>query len=353
MGKLKCVDFFCGGGGMSQGLSDAGIKVLGALDNDPDCRETYEANHPGSVFIDEDVSKMSPEALGKKLEIQKNMDDMIFVGCSPCQYWSIINGSADATRKSVSRKSRNLLKYFREFVKYYRPGFVMVENVRAIIRHEKDSGLESLKKLLKSEGYEMDDDVIAARDFGVPQTRRRYVLLASRVGDIKLPEKTGKTATVRQAIHKLPKIKAGKSSSDSDDVLHRAAALSETNIKRLQLTKEGGTRASWSRNDKLLIDAYRGKPVNFFHENYGRMSWDKPAPTITTRFYSISCGRFAHPQQNRAISLREGALLQTFPKKYKFKTKTYQATAKLIGNAVPPKLAEHLGKALVSAAKNG
>ena len=352
MGALKCIDFFCGGGGMSQGLSRAGIKVLGALDNDPDCRETYEANHPGSVFIDEDVRKMSPEVLGKKLKIRKNMDDMIFVGCSPCQYWSVINGSAGATRKSGAHKSRNLLKYFHKFVEYYRPGFVLVENVRTIIGHEKDSGLRSLKKLLKKEGYEMDDDVIAACDFGVPQTRQRYVLLASRVGDIKLPKKTGKTATVRQAIHKLSKIKAGEGHSKGD-VLHRAAALSKTNIKRLQLTKEGEARTNWSRYDKLLIDAYRGKPVNFYRENYGRMSWDKPAPTITTRFYSISCGRFAHPQQNRAISLREGARLQTFLKTYKFKTKTYQATAKLIGNAVPPKLAKYLGKALVSAAKNG
>lgn len=352
--NLKCVDFFCGGGGMSLGLSQAGIRVLGALDNDPDCRATYEANHPNSKFIQKDITKMKSAALGDELPIKPNQDDLVFVGCSPCQYWSIINGKASLERKIKSYPSRNLLGHFLRFVKYYRPGYVLVENVRGIVnaKNVKESGLSALLNFFDNNGYKYDDDILEACRYGVPQTRKRYVLIASRVDDsIELPKAENNIAVVKDKIFDLPKIHAGESPPPGDD-LHRSSYLYEKNIKRLRLTPEGGRREHWAIKE-LLIPAYENKPLSFFRENYGRMSWNKPAPTITTKFFSLGCGRFGHPKQDRAISLREGALLQTFPKKYKFKTKSVAATARLIGNAVPPELARRLGKALMKAKPNG
>ncbi len=347
--KLKCVDFFCGGGGMSQGLSRAGIRILGALDNDPDCRETYEANHLTARFIEDDITKMTLDTLSEKFGIKKNDDKLIFVGCSPCQYWSVITGRTDSERKNKSHASRNLLGYFRHFVEYYRPGYVLVENVKGIKRNPEDSGLNALLGFFDSTGYHYKSGILEACWFGVPQTRSRYVLIASRVAQVSLPEKKKKRAIVMDAIGGLPTIKAG-GKPPHNDLLHRSSSLSDKNIARLKLTPAGGHREHWA-NKELLIPAYKDKPVSFFRENYGRMAWDKPAPTITTKFFAIGCGKFGHPKQNRAISLREGALLQTFPKRYKFKTKSIGATAKLIGNAVPPKLAFHIGKSLVEAAK--
>jgi len=225
----------------------------------------------------------------------------------------------------------------------------MIENVRGIQRHREDSGLDALVEFLNKNGYYTPDEkVMTACYYGVPQSRQRYVLIATRVGSgLKIPEGSKKTATVRQHIGKLPMISAGEE-APAKLPLHRSPWLSDKNIERLRMTPEGGERKHWA-NKKLLIPAYKDKPVSFFRENYGRMSWDKPAPTITTKFFAIGSGRFGHPdtKQHRAISLLEGALLQTFPKSYKFKTTATTTTARLIGNAVPPQLAKRLGKALV------
>ena len=330
---------------MSCGMKRAGIEIVAAIDNDPICQETYEANHPGTEFILDDITKMSEDSLSKLAGIKKEDDNLLFIGCSPCQYWSVITGNEKSAKKDKAHKTRNLLRDFLRFVRHYRPGFVLIENVRGVKRNPQESGLSDLREFLEQNEYSFKEEILSASDYGVPQTRRRYVLLASRVvRNIKPPKSKGKTTTVYDIIGngKLPKINAGE--TDKKDPLHRAPKLSDKNIARLKMLKAGGTRGKWAENDDLLIDAYRDKPVSFFHENYGRMFWDKPGPTITTRFFSISCGRFAHPEQNRAISLREGAMMQTFPKRYKFKTKTYQKTATLIGNAVPPKLAYHIGK---------
>lgn len=153
----------------------------------------------------------------------------------------------------------------------------------------------------------------------------------------------------RSRAKRLPSIKAGECAPR--DRLHKSPNLSATNLARLKLTPQGGDRKHWHRRDDLQIDAYRGKSPEFFRENYGRMAWDKPAPTITTKFFALGCGRFGHPVENRAISLREGAMLQTFPKDYKFATSTFKDTARIIGNAVPPMFARHIGGAIVKAAR--
>lgn len=351
---LRAVDFFCGGGGMSSGLMRSGIEVVAALDNDAQCQETYTANHPHVNFLLEDVTELSEKKFSNQTGIQKNDDRMIFIGCSPCQFWSVITGKSEvrSERKKTSSQSRNLLHDFLRFVKYYKPGFVIIENVRGIERNQRESGLLNLLKFLERNNYSVDSSILSCADFGVPQTRRRFILVASRVvSKIHLPEASGrrKSPTVRSAIGKLSKIKAGE--SDKGDALHRSPSLSDTNIARLQVTPEGGLRSGWMNKSKLMIEAYRDKPLAFFRENYGRMSWDAPAPTITTKFYALGSGRFGHPEQNRALSLREGALLQTFPKSYKFKTNGFHPTARIIGNAVPPKLACELGKSIIKQAK--
>lgn len=346
---LKAVDFFCGGGGMSLGMRHAGIQVVAGIDNDPACRETYEANHSGSRFIEADITRCDVERLGRKCGIRRNDDRLVFIGCSPCQYWSIITGQKGSERKKTAHGSRNLLCDFRRFVEHYRPGFVVVENVRGIKIHRQASGLDDLLNFFVCTGYKFRYDVLSTNRFGVPQTRRRFILVASRVlGEISLPKPGKNTPTVRDRIgnkKRFPAIKAGE--CDSLDCLHKSQALSDTNLQRLKLTPEGGLREHWHRRNDLQIDAYRGKPAEFFRENYGRMAWNKPAPTITTRFYSIGCGRFGHPEENRAISLREGAALQTFPKNYHFATTDFATTGRLIGNAVPPAFARRIGASLV------
>ena len=348
--SLKAIDFFCGGGGMSLGMRQAGIDVVAGIDNDPVCRETYEANHPDSLFISADITNYGVKRLSNECGIGRCDDEMIFIGCSPCQYWSVITGRKGSERKRAARGGRNLLHDFLRFVEYYRPGFVVMENVRGIERHPKESGLQRLIDFFDDSGYRYCHHVLPTNQFGVPQTRNRFILIASRVLDSVSPPKAGKTRpTVFDSIGNkrgLPKIRAGE--CDSRDKLHKSSGLSKTNIKRLKLTPEGGLRKHWHRRDDLQIDAYRGKSAEFFRENYGRMAWDKPAPTITTKFFAIGCGRFGHPEENRAISLREGAILQTFPKSYKFKTSDFSSTGRLIGNAVPPKFAKHIGRSVIA-----
>ena len=349
--KLRAVDFFCGGGGMSLGMGGAGIEIVAGIDNDPGCRETYKANHPDSRFIQADITELPIEELGEQTGISKDDDNLIFIGCSPCQHWSIITGHGDSERKKASRNSRNLLRDFHRFVDHYRPGFVVIENVRGIERNSADSGLAELRSFFDDNGYRHQSGALSVNDFGVPQTRRRFILVASRVlgSSISLPQKTGDDRpTVANAIggkNSRRPIKAGE--CDPNDDLHKSPALSDTNIERLKLTKEGCDRASWHHRDDLQINAYRDRSIDFFRENYGRMAWDKPAPTITTRFTSISCGRFAHPKEHRAISLREGALLQTFPETYRFMTSSFVKTARIIGNAVPPKFAQAIGASIL------
>jgi len=350
---LRAVDFFCGGGGMSHGLRNAGIDVVAGIDNDPGCRETYEANHRDSSFVMADIKRYPVAQLQKDIGIRQDDDTMIFVGCSPCQYWSVITGRGYSDRKKSAHGGRNLLRDFLRFVKHYRPGFVVVENVRGIEKHAKESGLGKMLRFFDNSGYRYAHKVLSTNNFGVPQSRRRFILIASRVADVELPVPGKARPTVFSAIgpHKrLPSIKAGECAPPGDH-LHKSPNLSATNLARLKLTPQGGNRNHWHQHDDLQIDAYRGKSPEFFRENYGRMAWCKPAPTITTKFFALGCGRFGHPVENRAISLREGAMLQTFPKRYKFTTSTFQATARIIGNAVPPMLAHRIGGAIVKAAR--
>lgn len=342
--KIKAVDFFCSGGGMTCGLKQAGIDVIAGIDNDFSCKDTYEKNNPGSKFIFADVFKLKEEELTKKLKLKKNDNNMVLIGCSPCQFWSIIR-----TDKTKSKKSRNLLIEFQRFVDYFNPGYVLVENVPGILGKKDKSGLDKFVLNLENKGYKVHYEIINMSDYGIPQSRKRFSLIATRVtkNKLSLTKKNIQKPTVKDFIgtnHGFYPIKAGY--KDDSTFNHSVAGLTQKNINRLKKTpKNGGSWLDWAQDKNLKRKSYRGQG---FKDNYGRMSWNKPAPTITTKFFSISNGRFAHPEENRAISLREGATLQTFPKNYVFHANSVADVARMIGNAVPPLFAKQLGKVILN-----
>ncbi|MCX2582732.1 DNA cytosine methyltransferase [Pedobacter sp. MR22-3] len=349
--QIKAVDFFCGGGGMSYGMQMAGVKVIAGIDFEQSCKETFEANITGAKFLQEDVFDLTVEKLETELNLQRDDNNLILIGCSPCQYWSIIN-----TDKEKSKKSKNLLKEFRKFVEYFNPGYVVVENVPGVLRNKRKSGLSGFITWLKKNSFSVHFDNHDISEYGVPQSRRRFTLLANRITKEKIaPVKAlGKKLLVKDVIGEangFPKIPAGH--KDKTGFMHTVAGLKEINIQRLEQTaKNGGSRISYADNELLAPKCHKNDKVNF-KDTYGRISWDKLSPTITTKFFSISNGRFAHPEENRAISLREGAILQSFPKSYVFKTTTIGNTARIIGNAVPPRYAQAIAEAIIQNHQNG
>jgi DNA (cytosine-5)-methyltransferase 1 len=341
--KLRAIDFFCGAGGMTYGFRKAGIDVLGGIDNDGTAKETYEQNNPGSRFVLGDITKLSEAEIKKTFGISKYDKNLVFVGCSPCQYWSKIR-----TDRARSKKTKSLLLDVARFVQHFLPGYVVIENVPGLCTN-RASVLPVFEELLSKLGYKSSSAIINACDFGVPQSRKRFVLIASRVGNIALPTKTvDRPVTVADVLgvrNGFANVSDGH--EDTTPFLHTTARLSELNRKRMAKTlADGGTRKAWQNDSKLLINAYRGKR-DIFQDVYGRMHWDKPAPTITTRFNSFSNGRFGHPEENRAISIREGATLQSFPHEYRFIERCLGTLTRHIGNAVPPKLAEEIGNVIV------
>jgi len=327
---------------MSYGLQLAGIRVLGGVDSDEACQQTYEANVRGAAFVRAGVETLGPSSLARRVGISVDDDALLFVGCTPCQFWSKIR-----TAKDKAVKTAFLLKSFARFVRHFRPGFVVVENVPGLLVNKSQSPLPSFVSVLQRCGYACAEGVVNANRYGVPQNRMRYVLLASRlVSTIELPPgDTDHGPVVRSVIgaeHGFKRLSAGQ--QDPDDNLHVAARLSDRNLMRIRITPHsGGTRLSWSDNPLLQIPAYEGRD-QVFRDVYGRMWWDRPAPTITTRFNSLSNGRFGHPDEDRAISLREGAALQTFPRTFVFQGPDQATIARQIGNAVPPELARRIGE---------
>lgn len=340
---LAAVDFFCSAGGVTCGLRQAGINVLGGIDIDASCKETYERNNKAK-FLTADVSNLDKKLVEKFFKIKTNDDNLIFVGCSPCQYYSNIK-----TDKTKSETSRLLLEDFQDFVDYFKPGFVFIENVPGLDK-KNDSPIGRFKCFLTSVGYKFEDGILNAKHFGVPQNRRRYMLLATRNGQaVKLPTPSKEVIkTVRDAIGDYDLFKPiAAGFKDSTYFVHSAAELSKLNFERiLQTKKDGGDRRSWP--ERLKLQCYKHHEGHY--DVYGRMHWKKPSPTITTRFVSYSNGRYGHPEQDRAISLREGATLQSFPLEYTFLSQNQGTIAKMIGNAVPPRMAKVIGEEILKIA---
>jgi DNA (cytosine-5)-methyltransferase 1 len=342
--QLKAIDFFCGCGGMSYGFQKAGVRVLAGIDIADDCRATYESNNPYSKFIHTDIKKLDFSSLEKQIDIHQHDDALIFIGCSPCQYWTKIQ-----TNKRKSEDSKNLLIDFQRFIGYYFPGFVVIENVPGLLS-QKQSPLKHFLSFLKKNNYSFKYEIMNASHYGVPQSRKRFLLIASRViTEVRFPECQSDTIpTVRDFIgldKDFPILEAGH--RDLSTSLHTTARLSPQNLQRIQATPpNGGTRLVYVNKKKLAIPSqYKNKKM--FSDTYGRMSWDKPAPTITTKFISLSNGRFGHPEQNRALSLREGATLQTFERTYQFFGTSIRSLARQIGNAVPPLLSQQIASAII------
>lgn len=348
---LRAVDFFCGAGGLSYGFTRAGIQVLAGIDNSADCKKTYEANVLGAKFIKHNICSLGAKDLERRLGIEPDDPNLIFAGCSPCQFWSKIR-----TNKEKALQTAFLLKQFKRFINYFRPGYVVVENVPGLYRRKSESILGEFVNFLEKSGYQWKDGLVNANNYGVPQNRIRYLLIATRgPGEVSLPEPDRESKpTVSDFIGLangfLP-ISAGH--RDSSRFMHTAAILSEANLKRIAMTPvSGGSRAAWRGIQDLQIPAYKGKD-RIFSDVYGRMYWDRPAPTITTRFNSLSNGRFGHPEENRAISIREGATLQTFPSAYSFFGPSNSSITRQIGNAVPPELARRIGHHLIALSSHG
>ena len=341
---FKAIDFFCGGGGMTYGLRQAGIDVVAGVDIDKEAKETYEYNNPGTIFIETDIRNLRSNYFERKFGIKRNDDSLILVGCSPCQFYSIIN-----TDKEHSLKTKDLLRNFARFIEYYKPGYVLVENVPGILTN-KQSIWPLFHKKLKDLGYnKIVYDIIDMSHFGVPQSRRRFSLIATRLDiEIHLPYADEKQTLLADFIGEsngFPRVEAGH--KDLSDFNHTVAGLSDVCLRRLRKTRhDGGSRLDWADDSELQLRCFIGKDDSF-KDSYGRMWWNKPAPTITTKFFSISNGRFGHPNEDRAISLREGATLQTFPQDYIFKSNSIATTARLIGNAVPCEYARRLGEVII------
>jgi DNA (cytosine-5)-methyltransferase 1 len=336
--QLKAVDFFCGVGGMSYGLHKAGIDVLGGVDLDDECQQTYEANIPNAKFLSADITSLDKSLLANTFKIEVGDDALIFAGCSPCQFWSKVR-----TDKGKSERTAFLLKHFEFFIEHFRPGFVVVENVPGLLTKKDRSILPQFLTFLTNQGYVHDDGIIDAKLYGVPQHRSRYLLIATRIAkSVELPKgRKNKKLTVRRIIGGLAALAAGERAKR--DKLHRAAGLTKLNLARIRRTpSDGGDRSSWRDDPQLQLRAYVGRD-DIFKDVYGRMYWGRVSPTITTRFNSLSNGRFGHPEQDRALTLREGALLQTFPKSFKFCSTNQASIARQIGNAVPPELARRIG----------
>ncbi|NBW14523.1 MAG: DNA cytosine methyltransferase [Caulobacteraceae bacterium] len=334
---VKVVDLFCGAGGLAFGLKAAGLQVAAGVDLDPTCQYPFETNC-GGHFEKKSVSDLTPADLNGWFE---GADVRVLAGCAPCQPFSTYSQS----RKSPDKRW-TLLRSFLKLAVDLKPEVVTMENVRGLaskpIWSEFVAGLEAAQ-------YEVSWGEVRCVDFGVPQARRRLVLIASRIGKIAVPAKaTGSIPiTVRDAIADLPPIAAG--GNDPTDTLHVASKLSSTNMQRMKASKPGGTWRDWP--EKLRATCHTKKTGETYPSVYGRMSWDEPAPTMTTQCFGFGNGRFGHPEQDRAISLREAAVLQSFPKDYAFvpagQAVTFAKVGMLIGNAVPPNLGKAIGTAVM------
>jgi DNA (cytosine-5)-methyltransferase 1 len=337
---MSAFDFFCGAGGLTRGLLDAGIRVIAGFDSDGKCKQSYESNNPGAMFVEAKIHKITLKDL-KTYARGEPLNKMLFAACAPCQPFSKQIGHGE------NRYQAALLGEFGRLIEEALPGQILMENVPGIARIKGNSTFRRFLRMLERNGYQYEYGTLDAKRYGVPQNRRRIILIAMEGIKPTLPKPTHGPGylpygTVRNAISHFPPLKAG--GADPEIPNHSAALITAINLERLRYTpRNGGDRRSWPKRLKLAchIGDYQGHT-----DVYGRMSWDAPAPTLTGRCISISNGRYGHPTQNRAISLREAAALQSFPDGYVF-SGTRNHMALQIGNAVPVRLAEALGKQIL------
>ena len=338
MKNITCIDLFCGAGGLTHGLQKKGINVVAGVDIEESCRHPFEINND-ALFINEDIRNVSG---GKLSELFGNNGIKIMAGCAPCQPFSTYSQRYDL----LSSPRWGLLYQFDRLVKETQPDIVTMENVPTVAKHVV---FDDFATSLEKQGYFVHRQVIDCTKYGLPQTRRRMVLLASKLGRIRTAAPgLEQSRTVRDAIGELSPISHGESCGS--DPLHTASRLSPLNIQRIRASKPGGSWRDWPEH--LVADCHKKESGKTYPGVYGRMEWDKPAPTLTTQFFGFGNGRFGHPDQERAISLREGAILQGFPTTYSFVPEGnpihIKSLGRMIGNAVPVTLGEVIGLSIIS-----
>lgn len=353
--KITAVDLFCGAGGLSYGLEQAGISVNVGVDKDPACKHAYGQNIDAE-YRQTDVRPLSqdPERVARMFPWDSDLD--VLGACAPCQPYSTMGHSKDKTHKD--HQKWGLLNNVKNIVEYVEPDIVVTENVLQV---RKDDVYDEFVQTLEDLGYHVNDDEnknVYCPEYGIPQNRKRWVMMASKEGPISLPdplfEDESKYPTVRETIGHLPPLQAGEVHPDHD--LHQSRTLSDKNLERIRNMVPGGDWRLWEEEEltHLLADCHKKSSGRSYKAPYSRMEPDKVAPTITTQFYNYGSGRFGHydTDQDRALSLLEGALLQTFPEDYDFYDEWDKVGVKnlgrLIGNAVPPLLGEHIGRGILS-----
>jgi DNA (cytosine-5)-methyltransferase 1 len=338
---LTVVDLFCGCGGVTEGLKHHNFRVVAAIDKDEDACKTYEANHPGVHLYPEDIRRVDPKDILR--DDLKNEDLDVLVVCAPCQPFSSQNRSNKVDERS------DLIFEATRFAKVLRPAVIFFENVPGLATDKYRILLEKLRNDLEELGYKLSLPIpVDAADYGVPQRRKRCILLATlQVEPLTLPDAVtpeGARITVKAAIGHLLALSSGE--QDPNDPLHCASNHQPQALERLKhIPKDGGNR--FSLPEYLVLDCHKNHDGHC--DVYGRMWWNKVAPTLTTGCTDVTRGRFAHPRDDRAITLREVALLQTFPSHYKFKGNR-TAIATQLGNAVPVKLVSSLAPTIRKAA---
>jgi DNA (cytosine-5)-methyltransferase 1 len=337
--NIAAIDLFCGAGGLTAGLISGGVNVIAGIDADPICQFPFEENNPGAKFIEKNITEVTGALLNK---LWGSAPSRLLAGCAPCQPFSTYSQG----RNNSGDSRWGLLREFGRLVKETFPDYVTMENVPSL---QHTSLFGEFLALLKNAGYKEWHGVVNCTDIGLPQNRSRLVVLANRKNK-RVPRFATATrksqATVRTALKGLRPLAAG--ARDPNDVLHRCARLSSTNLRRICTSVPGGTWRDWPAS--LRCKCHRKESGDGYLAVYGRLEWDKPAPTMTTQCYNYGSGRFGHPEQARTISLREAAILQGFSETYKFDSPDRDLPtrdiARLIGNAVPPPLGRRLAVSL-------
>ena len=336
-GSARVIDVVCGAGALSYGFKSAGFQIACGYDIDESCRYPFETNNE-APFVRRDVSSLQAEEVSAEFGAACHR---VLIGCAPCQpFSSYSQGRRDSQWQ--------LLEEFARLVVGVEPDVISMENVPQLLTFRSGCVFQAFVAALEQSEYCVRWAVVSCAHFGVPQSRSRLVLIASRHGEPSLPVPTHGQgqSVVRDAIGDMPALEAG--AVDPVDSLHRASAMSALNLRRIRASKPGGTWRDWEPG--LVTDCHRRATGSSYVGVYGRMEWDRLAPTITTQYYGFGNGRFGHPQQDRAMSLREGAMLQTFPRDYAFTPPgtavSFKHIGRMIGNAVPVALATAIARSI-------
>lgn len=347
MNKIEILDLFCGVGGLTCGLKKAGLNVLAGFDLDNTCKYAYEINNH-VTFVEANIREVTANEVNKYYS--KNAIK-VMVGCAPCQPFSQMQFKKCEDHNYVRNDKYDLLLEYGRLINECLPDIVSMENVPRI----KDTDVyQEFLKILKDNNYFIDAKVVYCPEYGIAQNRRRFVLVASRLGEVHLipPTHNCNDVTVRQFIGDLPPVASGE--INELDPMHRTAQLSQLNLRRIRCSIPGGSWKDWPED--LRCECHRKQTGQTYTSVYGRMRWDAIGPTMTTQFYCYGTGRYGHPEQDRALTLREGALLQTFPRNYNFINPDVgfkmKDIARHLGNAVPVRLGEIVGQSIIQHLSN-